>query len=989
MRKVCLLTLIMLLSSSFALAQTAAGSGVIGGVIRDPYDEGLPDAMVVVTNQSIGLSRTIYTTIDGVFEISGLPPASGYRLEVSRKGFESLSVDDLEVLVGQTLHVEIGLKEAASSEGENWHNVTLEPLNHASAAIAFSSPPDRLPLRDRRWQDMALLGTAASLDRRNERVVFRAQAVPYPAAMDGLLTSPLAQTALPGVALGVPLAAVKEVQVVSSGYAAGVNNAMGGFLSFATRTGSNGFHGEVYDFFRNGSLSAAERFSGGRKLLGWRHQPGASISGPLRKDHLFYFVNLEGNLGHAQAMNRISSPLLVGSGGLLRDSCNAGTDKCNAAAAFIEKQMDVVLPRAQFAYSGFSRLDYRDERWGDLNLAFGFSRWRWPDGMGAGQVAENGGMLGQGPHALQNSLARFGWTTGLGPFAINELGIGFYRDRFTAKPGETGLATGALRINLAGAWLGSGQPYGRSIWDVERKQYGDHITANIGSHTIKLGAIWTTSPVRINDLNDYAGTYYYSTLTDFALDLAGGARNYALFTQRFGTADRKFTSKEFAVYFQDAWRLLPRLSVTYGARWEKPVLPQSHYSDAAFWRAGRLPSPNIDGSPVLGAVYRLRDDTVVRFGGSFYYAPQPNELVDALLLGSAKEQTPITVNRTYTAAPYFPKVFSSYSVAPAGTKDVVYTINKFRNPLTVLSTVSIEQRLGSRSSVSLNYLSSPGRRLWTLKNVNLTDPTTFRTYTILNSAGNTAGSYTTYLWLARSSTAYGRVYEVANQGLSSYNALVARFDLRLGQDLLVNGSYTFSHAIDNVGGPWAIPNVPLSMEPGKTNLDRGNANFDQRHRLVLAWFWRSNPSGGASNLAQHFLKGWEHSGTFVAASALPATPLVLVNGQQFSGINLLYTTSLNGSGGWARFPLQGPNTLRGEAGYTANVRLARTIRVTDKASAKLIFEVYNLLNSRFATGINTVAYTAAGSVLRPVAGLGAANSAAPARSAQAALRIDF
>jgi hypothetical protein len=207
--------------------------------------------------------------------------------------------------------------------------------------------------------------------------------------------------------------------------------------------------------------------------------------------------------------------------------------------------------------------------------------------------------------------------------------------------------------------------------------------------------------------------------------------------------------------------------------------------------------------------------------------------------------------------------------------------------------------------------------------------------------------------------------------------------------LSAEATYSWSHAIDNVSGPWLIPSVPAGSVSGDPNADRGSSNFDQRHRLVLSWHWAPVPPAGAPRLVRTILKDWQHAAIVVLASSLPATPVVAVRGQQFSGTTMLYTNTLNGSGGWARAPFLPVNSYRAEPLYNVDARLSRGVSFGERFTARLSVEALNLFNSLSTTKLNPTAYVAVGGGLKPVAGAGTPIAAAAPRSVQLALRLEF
>ncbi|SPE38123.1 hypothetical protein SBA3_2780027 [Candidatus Sulfopaludibacter sp. SbA3] len=208
-------------------------------------------------------------------------------------------------------------------------------------------------------------------------------------------------------------------------------------------------------------------------------------------------------------------------------------------------------------------------------------------------------------------------------------------------------------------------------------------------------------------------------------------------------------------------------------------------------------------------------------------------------------------------------------------------------------------------------------------------------------------------------------------------------------------SYTFSHSIDDVGGPSIVPGVPIPYAPGNYAGDKGNSAADQRHRGVLNWVWTPTVFKSPSAAERILANGWQISGIATVASPQSVTPIVLVSGQQFTGVAMEYLNSLNGSGGWNRVPFDAVSSLKLGYLYNVNARVGKTLAFTERIRASLAFEAYNVLNSQNTTSVNNVAFVATAGVLRPVSGIGApiASSAYPygstARRAQVSFRFEF
>ena len=147
--------------------------------------------------------------------------------------------------------------------------------------------------------------------------------------------------------------------------------------------------------------------------------------------------------------------------------------------------------------------------------------------------------------------------------------------------------------------------------------------------------------------------------------------------------------------------------------------------------------------------------------------------------------------------------------------------------------------------------------------------------------------------------------------------------------------------------------------------------------------------------AKYFVNGWGLSTITTLASGEPLSGTVSVSGTQFTATPLLYTTSLDGSGGWARVPFWPVDSLDLSRQYTVDGRLTRNIPINERFNLAIMFEGFNIFNTQYNTGAATTAYTASGGVLKPVVGYGVGNATGGfpdgtnARKAQVAVRLTF
>ena len=237
--------------------------------------------------------------------------------------------------------------------------------------------------------------------------------------------------------------------MLSNGFSAEFGRAMGGVVNTVTKSGSNDVHGTGYWFFRNRTLEAADRYANGIKAPEWRHTAGASVGGAIKKDKLFYFAELRlhrpqfpGPEPHRQQR---PSPIADGqlhSGANCVPTTAAGGPtqaQCAAAIKFIQKQMNVLVPRTYNQELGFAKIDWRPT---DRNYVQLRSE---RDALGFAARHSDAGRADQREHARQQrqlhragqvrqGLLDFGVTNN----SVNELRFGWFKDRLS-DPGASDL----------------------------------------------------------------------------------------------------------------------------------------------------------------------------------------------------------------------------------------------------------------------------------------------------------------------------------------------------------------------------------------------------------------------------------------------------------------------------------------------------------------------------------------------------------------------
>lgn len=1010
MKKVLVVSLLGFVSSVCTWAQASAGFGAVAGVVKQAGMDTMPEAEVVLSNPMLGTRYTMISTDDGVFNSPTVVPSAGYILNVSKKDYRSWQSGAFTVSAGQTVDFKVAMEAEGARKETEAGMPLLDTIPGGTSEVVGPEELERLPTSGRRLDQLVLLAPAVATSLAQPGLMVT-RGLPFSnlALTDGVDTTDNYFVEKPGIAGQVPQDAVQDFQVLAGDFSAEYGRAMGGIVNTATRSGTTGYHGSAFEYFRSRGLESKDPFAAGYDTRQLQHQAGANVGGPVYGEKLFFFVNMEALYRNSQGLNRITNPLIADPTGrfVLASNCTATAAQCAAATKFLQSQMNVLEPLSEHALNGFTKMDYRRSDRNTFSFDASAAHLRAPSLAGSESVAPNGGLIGDPTLREETRFAKIGWTGTVSPETLNDLRFGVFEDRISEYPSGPKLSTGLLGITIAGTTVGETQPYTTVAPSERRYQLVENLHLTSGSHLFKVGADLSETRDYIDSLVNPAGAYTYNSLTAFAQDFGGGGKNYTSFNQTFGNPIRTLRLKEASFYGEDTWKASQRFTVEYGLRYERYFLPQPTMVNPSYFQTAGFSAPWLDLSPRFGMAYMLNERTVARAGFGFYYAPYPGQLLDTLFLGNGLYQTNISVNPNQAGAPAFPAVVPLVTKIPAGTENVAYATSKLANPYTQETNLSIERQVGTDAALTVGFIHSRGYKLWTSQDVNLTVPTKTETYTIDNSAGQAAGTFSTPYFTLKNDTNSAHVYQVDNGGSSWYNALTMQWRMRMQHGFSLWASYTWSHAIDNLGIGSAQGFALPSSSSTDNNADRGRSALDQRQRAVVRWTWDPKLPAGSGAAARYLLNGWTFSGLLTLASAQPVTPLVIVQGQQFSGAVAAYTSSLNGSGMWDRVPFDQVGSLQTGSVFNVDARLARSLPFTERIKGTVALEVFNLMNRQSATAVNAIAFVSAAplapglvngptaGIIKPVAAAGqgiASQSFADgtnARRCQLALRFVF
>jgi len=259
MRATVGLTLFALCCSA-AWGQSTAGFGAVTGTVRDTGGEGIPDATVFVSNDSLALRRTLVTTDDGLFDAPALVPAPGYAVKIVRKGFVGWEAKDFEVFAGRKLEFNITLrstKERPNQLSDYILPAEVDDTYGVSAAVTPDKTMD-LPISGHRWTALAALAPATG-DAPYGLVDIQGQELANSYQMEGIEVATTYFSERRAVGRLFPEGAVQETGVLVSDYGPEFSHSLGGVVNGVTRTGGNDFHGDFYDYLRTHAFSALDK----------------------------------------------------------------------------------------------------------------------------------------------------------------------------------------------------------------------------------------------------------------------------------------------------------------------------------------------------------------------------------------------------------------------------------------------------------------------------------------------------------------------------------------------------------------------------------------------------------------------------------------------------------------------------------------------------------------------------------------------------------
>ena len=904
----CVLLLLTTCHCSLVATLAQGTTATLSGTVTDQNDAVIPDVSIAVINIAQGFQRSATTNREGAFVVPLLPPGS-YAVKAEHKGFTPTEVRDVVLNVNDQVTIKIHMNVGTISQTVQ----IVEGISLINESPAVSTVVDRqfvanLPLNGRSFQSLITLTpgvvlTKTAVSQQGQFSVNGQRASANYFMVDGVsanvginpnsIPGQSGSGSLPGLTASggtnnlVSVDALQEFKIQTSSYAPEFGRTPGAQISIVSRSGTKDFHGTLFEYFRNDVLDANDWFAnraGQPKAKERQNDFGGVVGGPIvfprfgegtpylyRSRRSFFFLSYEGLRLRQPLVGVTDVPSLT-----TRQQAPAavqpivnlyprpnGPNKTNGLAAFTSSFSNPATVNATSI-----RIDGNAS---DSLILFG--RYNYAPS----QTTARGGVI-----QTLNTLSRLKSNTQtltLGATYLptstisNDLRLNY--SRYTADSffelddfggavvppapllfsSDISGANAGFTLQLTGAQNGT-IVFGRSPRHLQRQfNLVDSISVTRGSHQLKFGVDYRRlSPVF--NLPPYSQTLIFNGVGNPASPAAGTLLSGRLSSAQIISQKSPQVAifSNLSLFGQDAWKVTPRLTFSYGLRWE--VNPPPHEANGndpltltqitdpstfAFAPRGTnlWKTTYNNFAPRIGLAYEVSNkqgrETMLCGGFGLFYdlgeGPASNAFVGSF---------PFTALKTLTNVPF--PLSTSNSAAPVAESTPSATDSFFsfdpnlELPRVYQWNVSIQQSVGVNQSFTASYVAAVGRRLIRLERIR-------------NANSNFPGT----IFLAK------------NDATSDYHAMQLQFRRRLSKGLQALASYTWSKSLDIVSDDSVNTNPANRIDP---NLDRGPSDFDVRHAFNGALTYNL-PTSDAGEVVRKIMADWAMDGILTARSATP------------------------------------------------------------------------------------------------------------------------
>ncbi len=870
-----LLAALLLLICVAVPAIAQLDTGRIVGTAKDKSGAGILKASVKATN--LGTGRVYEATTDerGEYVIPALPVGT-YKVEVAQSGFKTSGVTDISLHTGEAFRADVVLPVAGAAEEVTvtGQSTPVNTTTSETGGVIDSRTVTDLPLNGRDFTSLLTLvpGSVSSAPAaQNSLGGYETFLAGANVLLDGTDATRVDTNAV-DTSMGrqqsrisrASLDSIREFRVLSSTYSAEYGRSMGDVVNVITKSGTNAFHGNIFEFFRNDAMDARNYFAISDTPL-HMNDFGGNIAGPLKKDKLFFFVNYEG------VRRSVGTPVKVQ---VLNDATRA---LANPADAGIQALLAAIphgnggpVPNSQTGLfttirdyyfgvlndhvredTGSVKIDWiagaKDNFTFRYNIADSYTENQY--GVATGQIS---------PNNSRNHLFKASWTHTFSPTILNEAAFAFNRPQTDSLGGggdfnvvfQCPAILGCTEDNDPGVTPGP------SLFSILSNQKSfeliDNVTVVKGRHTIKFG-VDSRKAITTRGLEpQYFLNYWPGLGLDFISNVA-----FSLSTLGYTPVD--LSNWNHGLFVQDDFRIHPRFTINIGLRYDYNTVLQGDQVanfnvDTLTVGQPGVPLYNPDRNnfaPRIGFAWDLfgSGKTVVRGGYGIFYSPL---LTGAALSLAQNTQPSMNVNlfdlfggTTCNGNPLSYPLPADISCTPTPPQSVNALTTVMPDTYSQHWSFGVQQELLRNTVLEVSYVGNHGLKLpagaaYAGQELNLSP-----------FGGKML------------SPDYENIRRLGNYLKSNYNALQVSLRRHMGKGLTLDANYTWSHEFDD-----AVNIFNAFQNSADPMMDWAPGDIDVRNNFTLGLVYDIPV---AQSLPRRLAEGWQISTLLQARSGLPYT----------------------------------------------------------------------------------------------------------------------
>ena len=919
----CALTFLMT-----GVARGQVTTGTISGSVTDSTGAVLPAASVVILNEETGLSRSLNTDAGGRYLAPSLS-LGRYRITISQPGFQTEVRTGIILTIGRNAVVDTQLQIGAVSQTVEVTGEAplVETRESAVAYLVNSTTISELPLNGRDITQLIFLqpgvSVAANSASGNAYVGFankfsiggmRGEDNAY--LLDGSYLNNMNRQ-LPSGPSGALLGSetVKEFNVLTNNYSAQFGRALGGVFNAVSKSGSNQWNGDVYEYFRDNALDARKFFDlkkspdDPRNPEFRRNSFGGTFGGPLQRDKAFFFLAYEALRESKTTTEYRTVPDENARRGIGLKGANGTTLAPFTVSPLTGRFLQLFpLPSPQGQNFGDGTAEFIFLGENTAQDDYGQARIDY-------QLTDNDSLFGRFTgsnahkdvpesypdyHTLQvmnTRLATLSETRILSPAMLNTVRFHFNRidpQDVGSYPSVDASLTSSSTTTIpaaispgTGVTPNEGAPKPIDRWVTNRYNFQEEMSWTLGGHALQFGGMIERMQFNMITPNRPYTTWTWDNLADFlqygspgttVCIVSGCAPSSYRGTPngipvvingavQQSDSSRGFRQWFYALYLQDNWQITSRLTLNLGLRWEPYTVPTEvngkianlrHASDTAefigepYW----INHSKKDFGPRFGFAWSpFGSGTSVRGGIGLFYVPN-----DPQVYRSQANRNAFFPEYQFNNPQGFPNALAAIAAAPASMAPEAVMYVGQRSPHAMQYNFSIQQQIGQSSVVSAGYTGARG--LDATAYVEINQPKLiFDGVSLGFPVGATLPN-----------TTYSAIKYYMNATDSWYHGFISSFQHRFSRGLQAQVSYTFSKALstadttsktDSSGGG-ASPKYAYDME-----VNKGYSGYHLANVLTMNYVY-DLPFGQASTgITGGLLSGWQLSGIVKLQSGQP------------------------------------------------------------------------------------------------------------------------